>query len=102
MTDDAVVDAAVTRTARKKAIAATTMRIRDRLDPRLLVADVAKFAMAKAIAKVSAIETTPKQRKRALVGAGVAAVTAVGLRVAYRNSVDHPSPTVQDDDIPPE
>lgn len=102
MTDNAVTDAAAKRTERKVALAKTTTRIRERLDPRLLAADVTKLAMANAIAKLGAIETTPRQRKKALVGAGVAAVATVGLRVAHRNSVNRPSPALNDDVIRPE
>lgn len=102
MTDNAVTDAAAKRAQHKAALAKTATRIRERLDPRLLAADVAKLAMASAITKLGAIETTPRQRKKALVGAGVAAVATVGLRVAYKNSVDRPSLGLQDDVIRPE
>lgn len=102
MTDNAVVDAAAKRSQQKAAVAKTTARIRERLDPRLLAADVTRLAMANAIAKLGAMETTPRQRKAALVGAGVAAAATVGLRMAYRNSVDHPSHATQDDVTAPE
>ena len=97
MTDDAVADAAAILTRRKTAIGATTEAIRRRFDPRLIASDVAKVAMAHAITQLGGIQTTPRQRKRALVGAGVAAVTAIGLRVVYRISAEKNSPKPLDD-----
>ncbi len=102
MTDDAVADAAAKLKHRKAAIATTTASIRRRLDPRLIAADLAKLAMARAITQLGAIRTTPRQRKRALVGAGLAAITAVGLRVVYRDSLENISPETQDDVTPNE
>lgn len=102
MTDDPVEVAAANRTIRKSALASTADRLRKRLDPRLIASDVARIAMAQAITRFAAIQTSPKQRKRALVGAGVAAATAVGLRVVYRNSGENISPETQDDVTPNE
>ena len=81
MTDDPVADAAAKANMRKIALSATAALFRSRLDPRLIAADLAKIALTRSIARVAAIRTTPKQRKRALIGAGVAAATAIGMRV---------------------
>jgi hypothetical protein len=97
MTDDPIADAAATASLRKTALLATTALLRRRFDPRLIVADLAKVALTRAVARVAAIKTTPKQRKRALIGAGVAAATAIGMRVLYRNSAEKPSPEPQED-----
>ncbi len=97
MTDDPVAEAAAKANLRKMALATTAALFRSRLDPRLIAADLAKIALTRSIARVAAIRTTPKQRKRALIGAGVAAATAVGMRVLYRNKHESPSPEPEDD-----
>ena len=85
--DDAVVAAARNARSRRQAIGATAELLRRRLDPRLLAADVATRLWQASVVKVALLETAPKKRKRALVAAGVAAITAVTLRVLYRT--DH-------------
>ena len=97
MTDDPVAEAAAKANLRKMALATTATLFRRRLDPRLIAADLAKIALTRSIARVAAIRTTPKQRKRALIGAGVAAATAIGMRVLYRNKHETPSPEPEDD-----
>lgn len=97
MTDDPVADAAAKAKRRRLAITATTTLVQRRLDPRLIVADLAKVALTRSIARVSAIKTTPKQRKRALIGMGIAAATAIGMRVLYRKAAEKPSPQAEDD-----
>jgi hypothetical protein len=97
MTDDPVADAATKVSLRKAALATTTVLIQRRMDPRLIAADVAKFVLTRAVMRIGAIKTTPKQRKRAIIGAGVAAVTAIGMRVLYRNAIEKPSPDAEDD-----
>lgn len=97
MTDDLVADAAKKSKLRRAALVATTSLFRRRLDPRLIAADLAKLALTRSIARVAAIKTTPKQRKRALIGAGVAAATAIGMRVLYRTAMEKPSPEPTDD-----
>jgi hypothetical protein len=97
MTDDPVASAAAKAKLRRMAITATTTLIQRRLDPRLIAADVAKLVLAQSIARVARIKVTPGQRKRALIGAGLAAATTIGMRVLYRNAVEKPSPETQDD-----
>lgn len=97
MTDDPVADAAAKAKLRRAAILATTTLVRSRLDPRLIAADVAKLALARAVKRVASIKTTPKQRKRALIGGAIAAATAIGLRVMYRNAREKPSPQAEED-----
>jgi hypothetical protein len=53
--------------------------------------------LAQSIARVAGIKVTPKQRKRALIGAGIAAATTIGMRVLYRNAAEKPSLETQDD-----
>lgn len=97
MTDDPVTDAAAKSNLRRTALLTTTTLLRRRLDPRLIAADLAKLALTRSIARVAAIKTTPKQRKRAIIGAGVAATAAIGMRVLYRNAIEKPSPEPQED-----
>ena len=101
MTDDSVTDAAATANLRRIALTTTASLLRRRLDPRLIAADFAKLALARSITRIAAISATPKQRKRALVGGAVAAATAIGLRVLYRNAqektVETPSPETESD-----
>lgn len=97
MVDDPVADAAAQSSLRRTALIRTTALLRRRFDPRLIAADLAKVAMARSIARVAAIRTTPKQRKRALFGAGIAAATAIGLRVLYRTAEEKPSPEIKGD-----
>jgi hypothetical protein len=96
MTDDPISDAAAQASFRKTALVATTSLLRRRMDPRLIAADLAKIALTRSIARVAAIRATPKQRKRALIGAGIAAATAIGLRVLYRNAREIRSPEPQE------
>ncbi len=101
MMDDPVTDAAANSNLRRTALLTTTALLRRRFDPRLIAADIAKIALTRSIARVAAIQTTPKQRKRALIGAGIAAATAIGMRVLYRNdrkkTVTPPSPGTEED-----
>jgi hypothetical protein len=97
MTDDPVSDAAAKSNLRRSALLTTTTLLRRRFDPRLIAADLAKIAMARSITRVAAIKTTPKQRKRAIIGAGVAAAMAIGMRVLYRNAIEKRSPAPEDD-----
>ena len=101
MTDDPVTNAAATANLRRIALTTTASLLRRRLDPRLIAADVAKLALARSIARIVAISATPKQRQRALVGVVIAATTAIGLRVLYRNAsektVEAPSPETESD-----
>jgi hypothetical protein len=97
MTDDLVATAANRVKQRRSALSTTVGQIHRRLDPRLIAADVAKLVLARSIARAAAITVTPKQRKRALIGAGIAAATAIGMRVLYRNDVEKLSPETQDD-----
>ena len=96
MMDDPVAQAAATAKLKRLALTTTAMLFRRRLDPRLIAADVAKIALTRSVARIAKVGATPKQRKRALIGAGVAAATAIGLRVLYRNAqektVEAPSP----------
>ena len=88
MTDEsgkAITDAAVAVDDRRTKLIGTTQLLKRRLDPRLIVSDLAKLAVARSIGRIGKIAATPKQRKRALIGGGIAAVTAIGLRVLYRN-----------------
>ncbi len=97
MTDDPIANAAAKAKLRRAAIMTTTSLLHRRLDPRLIAADLAKIALTRSIARVAAIKTTPKQRKRALIGAGIAAATAIGMRVLYRNAREKPSPLPEED-----
>jgi hypothetical protein len=97
MTDDPVASAASKAKLRRAAITTTATLLHRRLDPRLIAADLAKVALTRSIARVAAIKTTPKQRKRALISAGIAAATAIGMRVLYRNAREKPSPPPEDD-----
>lgn len=99
MTDDPVADAALAAKLRRAAITTTATQLRRHFDPRLIVADLAKVALIRSITRVAGIETTPRQRKRALIGGGIAVVTAIGMRVLYRNNrekaVEAPSPQIE-------
>lgn len=86
MTDDTVAKAASKEKLRRFALTTTATLLQRRMDPRLLAADAAKLIVARSIKRVTQIKTTPKQRKRALIGGAVAAATAIGLRVLYRTS----------------
>jgi hypothetical protein len=97
MTDDPVAEAAAKANRRRLAITTTATLLQRRLDPRLIAADLAKLALARSIARVSKISITPKQRKRALITGGLAAATAIGMRVLYRNARENPSPPPEDD-----
>jgi hypothetical protein len=97
MMDDPVADAATKVKLRRTAMTTTTALIKRRLDPRLVVADMAKLAMARSLARVTGIKVTPAQRKRALIGAGIAAATTIVLRVVYRNARENTSPDAEVD-----
>ncbi len=86
MMDDPVAKAASKEKLRRLALTTTATLLQRRMDPRLLAADAAKLIVARSIKRVTQIKTTPKQRKRALIGGAVAAATAIGLRVLYRTS----------------
>lgn len=101
MTDDPVSSAATKAKLRRLAITTTASLIQRRLDPRLIAADLAKLALARSVARVARIKVTPKQRKRALIGAGIAAATTIGMRVLYRTArektAEAPSPEIESD-----
>ena len=97
MMDDPVTNAAAKAKQGRIAITKTTDLIRKRMDPKLIVADLAKLVLARAIARAASIRVTPKQRKRAVIGAGIAAATAIGMRVLYRNANEKPSPEAEED-----
>jgi hypothetical protein len=97
MTDDPVAKAAAKANRRRLAITTTASLLQRRLDPRLIAADLAKIALARSVARVARIRSTPAQRKRALIGAGIAIATTIGMRVLYRNAAEKPSPETQDD-----
>jgi hypothetical protein len=100
MSDDAITNAATKSRLRRAALTTTTMLIRRRFDPRLIAADLARVAVTRSIARIAAVKTTPRQRKRAIIGASVAAAAAIGLRVLYRSKNEKHSPEAQDDARP--
>ena len=99
MTDDPVADAALAAKLRRSAITTTATQLRRHFDPRIIVADFAKVALTRSITRVAGIETTPRQRKRALIGGSIAIVTAIGMGVLYRNdrekAVEPTSPQIE-------
>jgi hypothetical protein len=101
MTDDRVAKAATNERLKRLALTTTATLLQRRMDPRLLAADAAKLILARSIKRVTQVKTTPKQRKRALIGGAVAAATAIGLRVLYRNAQEKsdstPSPEMESD-----
>jgi hypothetical protein len=101
MTDNPVTKAASNEKLKRLALTTTATLIQRRMDPRLLAADAAKLILARSIKRVTQVKTTPKQRKRALIGGAVAAATAIGLRVLYRmsreKSLAAPSPEDESD-----
>jgi hypothetical protein len=101
MTDDPVTKAATNEKLKRLALTTTASLLQRRMDPRLLAADAAKLILARSIRRVTQVKTTPKQRKRALIGGAVAAATAIGLRVLYRTSREKslaaPSPKQESD-----
>lgn len=101
MKDDPVSDAATKANLRRLALTTTATLLQRRMDPRLLAADAAKLILARSIKRVTQVKITPKQRKRALIGGAVAAATAIGLRVLYRNAREKsdatPSPEMESD-----
>jgi hypothetical protein len=92
MIDDLVAKAASKEKLRRLALTTTATLLQRRMDPRLLAADAAKLILARSIKRATQIKTTPKQRKRALIGGAIAAASAIGLRVLYRSSREKSAP----------
>ena len=97
MTDDPILGASSNVKLRKAALFSTTKMIRRRLDPRLIVSDAAKLVVTHSVAKAANLSAQPAVRNRALLSAAFAAVTAIGLRVIYRNSMEKRSLEIEDD-----
>ena len=97
MTDDPVARAAAVANRRRLAIITTANLLHRRLDPRLIAADLGKLMLARSIGRVTRLKSSPVQRKRALITAGLAIVTTIGMRVLYRNTAEKPSPPPEED-----
>jgi hypothetical protein len=79
--------------ARKTALISTRNALRLRLDPRLIVADIAQRALSVAIARVATPGISSKKRKRALVAGAAALATVATMRTwAKRRAAEKSAP----------
>ena len=68
----------------RAALTTTAQRLRLRLDPRLIVADVAQRTVGRSLQRIVQSGVTPKQRRRQIAVSALAFAAAVGMRVWFR------------------